>query len=67
MSTAEGQPSGASGTAEQQGQGLAHRTSRRLWVHHDEAERVTQLLTDFFAPASTESPEGMSARPSVSV
>jgi pimeloyl-ACP methyl ester carboxylesterase len=22
------------------------------WVHHDEAERVTQLLTDFFAPAS---------------
>ena len=21
------------------------------WVHHDEAERVTQLLTDFFAPA----------------
>jgi epoxide hydrolase 4 len=23
------------------------------WVHHDEAERVTQLLTDFFAPART--------------
>jgi pimeloyl-ACP methyl ester carboxylesterase len=22
------------------------------WVHHDEHERVTQLLTDFFAPAS---------------
>jgi pimeloyl-ACP methyl ester carboxylesterase len=22
------------------------------WVHHDEAERVIQLLTDFFAPAS---------------
>jgi pimeloyl-ACP methyl ester carboxylesterase len=22
------------------------------WVHHDEAERVTQLLADFFAPAS---------------
>jgi len=22
------------------------------WVHHDEAERVTQLLIDFFAPAS---------------
>ena len=21
------------------------------WVHYDEAERVTQLLTDFFAPA----------------
>jgi epoxide hydrolase 4 len=21
------------------------------WVHHDEAEHVTQLLTDFFAPA----------------
>jgi pimeloyl-ACP methyl ester carboxylesterase len=21
------------------------------WVHHDEAERVTQLLTDFFVPA----------------
>jgi len=21
------------------------------WVHHDEAERVTQLLTDFFSPA----------------
>jgi len=21
------------------------------WVHHDEAERVTQLLTGFFAPA----------------
>jgi pimeloyl-ACP methyl ester carboxylesterase len=21
------------------------------WVHHDAAERVTQLLTDFFAPA----------------
>jgi pimeloyl-ACP methyl ester carboxylesterase len=21
------------------------------WVHHDDAERVTQLLTDFFAPA----------------
>src|SRR6202023_1410281 len=21
------------------------------WVHHDEAERVTQLLTAFFAPA----------------
>ena len=20
------------------------------WVHHDEHERVTQLLTDFFAP-----------------
>ncbi len=50
MSTAEGQPSGPSGTVEQQGQGLAHRTSRRLWVHHDEAARVTQLLTDFFAP-----------------
>jgi epoxide hydrolase 4 len=27
------------------------------WVHHDEPERVTQLLTDFFAAArSTESP-----------
>jgi epoxide hydrolase 4 len=25
------------------------------WVHHDEAERVNQLLIDFFAPApSTE-------------
>jgi pimeloyl-ACP methyl ester carboxylesterase len=23
------------------------------WVHHDEAGRVTQLLTDFFAPALT--------------
>jgi pimeloyl-ACP methyl ester carboxylesterase len=23
------------------------------WVHHDEHERVTQLLTDFFAPALT--------------
>ncbi|HEX8854932.1 MAG TPA: alpha/beta hydrolase [Thermoleophilaceae bacterium] len=23
------------------------------WVHHDESERVTQLLTDFFAPART--------------
>jgi pimeloyl-ACP methyl ester carboxylesterase len=23
------------------------------WVHHDEAERVTQLLIDFFAPART--------------
>ena len=22
------------------------------WVHHDETERVTQLLTDFFTPAS---------------
>jgi epoxide hydrolase 4 len=21
------------------------------WVHHDEAERVNQLLIDFFAPA----------------
>jgi hypothetical protein len=21
------------------------------WVHHDEAERVTRLLADFFAPA----------------
>lgn len=21
------------------------------WLHHDEAERVTQLLTEFFAPA----------------
>ena len=21
------------------------------WVHHDEHERVTQLLTDFFVPA----------------
>ena len=21
------------------------------WVHHDEAERVNQLLTEFFAPA----------------
>jgi pimeloyl-ACP methyl ester carboxylesterase len=21
------------------------------WVHHDEAERVTQLLAEFFAPA----------------
>jgi pimeloyl-ACP methyl ester carboxylesterase len=21
------------------------------WVHHDEAERVTQLLIDFFSPA----------------
>jgi epoxide hydrolase 4 len=21
------------------------------WVHYDEAERVTQMLTDFFAPA----------------
>ena len=21
------------------------------WVHHDEHERVTELLTDFFAPA----------------
>ena len=21
------------------------------WVHHDEAERVTRLLIDFFAPA----------------
>ena len=23
------------------------------WVHHDAAERVTQLLIDFFAPALT--------------
>ena len=23
------------------------------WVHHDEPERVTQLLIDFFAPAHT--------------
>jgi epoxide hydrolase 4 len=23
------------------------------WVHHDESERVTQLLSDFFAPART--------------
>ena len=23
------------------------------WVHHDEAERVNQLLIDFFAPART--------------
>jgi len=22
------------------------------WVHHDEAERVNQLLSDFFAPAA---------------
>jgi pimeloyl-ACP methyl ester carboxylesterase len=22
------------------------------WVHHDEAERVNQLLIDFFAPAA---------------
>ena len=22
------------------------------WVHHDEAERVNQLLVDFFAPAA---------------
>jgi len=21
------------------------------WVHHDEADRVNQLLTEFFAPA----------------
>jgi hypothetical protein len=21
------------------------------WVHHDEADRVTRLLSDFFAPA----------------
>jgi epoxide hydrolase 4 len=26
------------------------------WVHHDEAERVTQLLIDFFAPAGSPSP-----------
>ena len=23
------------------------------WVHHDEAERVNELLVDFFAPART--------------
>jgi epoxide hydrolase 4 len=23
------------------------------WVHHDEAERVNQLLTDFFAPVQS--------------
>jgi epoxide hydrolase 4 len=26
------------------------------WVHHDEPERVTQLLTDFFAPAHPTQP-----------
>jgi pimeloyl-ACP methyl ester carboxylesterase len=26
-------------------------TNASHWVHHDESERVTQLLTDFFAPA----------------
>jgi pimeloyl-ACP methyl ester carboxylesterase len=25
------------------------------WVHHDQAERVNQLLIDFFAPARTPS------------
>ena len=25
------------------------------WVHHDQAERVNQLLIDFFAPARTTS------------
>ena len=29
------------------------------WVHHDEAERVTQLLIDFFAPAlASAAPKG---------
>jgi epoxide hydrolase 4 len=27
------------------------------WVHHDEAERVTQLLSDFFAPARQTQPD----------
>jgi epoxide hydrolase 4 len=27
------------------------------WVHHDEAERVTHLLTDFFAPAQPKTSE----------
>ena len=27
-------------------------TDASHWVHHDEAERVNQLLTDFFAPAT---------------
>jgi hypothetical protein len=26
--------------------------TRRHWVHHDEAERVNELLIDFFAPAA---------------
>jgi pimeloyl-ACP methyl ester carboxylesterase len=25
------------------------------WVHHDESERVNELLVDFFAPAPSES------------
>jgi pimeloyl-ACP methyl ester carboxylesterase len=28
-------------------------TDASHWVHHDEAERVNQLLTDFFAPAKS--------------
>ena len=28
------------------------RPSTPHWVHHDEAERVNQLLVEFFAPAS---------------
>jgi pimeloyl-ACP methyl ester carboxylesterase len=32
------------------------------WVHHDEAERVNQLLIDFFAPALSAENRGMSTR-----
>ena len=32
-------------------QGVERLPDASHWVHHDEAERVTQLLTDFFAPA----------------
>jgi epoxide hydrolase 4 len=28
------------------------------WVHHDEAERVTRLLIDFFAPAKLSDADG---------
>jgi epoxide hydrolase 4 len=33
------------------------------WVHHDEAERVTQLLIDFFAPARPTTGSAPGARP----
>ena len=32
------------------------------WVHHDESERVTQLLIDFFAPARAASSTEAKAR-----
>jgi pimeloyl-ACP methyl ester carboxylesterase len=32
-------------------EGIERLPNASHWVHHDEAQRVTQLLIDFFAPA----------------